>query len=150
MKHQNCRFFAVTADCPWFTNTSLHRRRWWRELGLSWGPDVVGLSAGSQQRPFPLGELRRSWRGITPVYSSPIINTAGRLASHSYCCLLLFTFYSLTSEGRSNDATAVTQPWLWKRLCFLQQTAKNEVYHLTSSRETERQRRRKERFFQFL
>lgn len=60
---------------------------WWGRL--SWGPDVVGLSVGGQQQPFPLCELPGV---IRPVYSPPIINTAGRPTPCCCCCLLLFIF----------------------------------------------------------
>lgn len=80
-----CLFLPASADAQ--AHPSLAQQREHDEL--SWGPDVVGLSVGSQQQSFPLGELPE---GIRPVYSPPIINTAGKPTPYCYCCLLLFIF----------------------------------------------------------
>lgn len=90
-------FVCVTA-IRFFLRVLRHNNRSvMRWAKLNWGPDVVGLSVGSQQQPFPLGELPGvrgggggGGVGIRPVYSPPIINTAGKPTPHCYCCLLLF------------------------------------------------------------
>lgn len=89
-----CPHFFMCYCYPFFLPVLHHNNRSvMRWAKLNWGPDVVGLSVGSQQQPFPLGELPGvggGGVGIRPVYSPPIINTAGKPTPHCYCCLLLF------------------------------------------------------------
>lgn len=100
----------LPADCLLLLhhNNTSNKGCKWGELGLNWGPDVVGLSVGSQQQPFPLGELPRGGGGvgIGPVYGPPIINTAGE--AHSPLLLLFTTVCFPPSPPRGRNAAAVT------------------------------------------
>lgn len=83
------------ADCLFLLhhNNTTDKGCKWGELGLNWGPDVVGLSVGSQQQPFPLGELPRGRRGDRAC-ARPSDNQHSREGPtpRCYCCLLLFIF----------------------------------------------------------
>lgn len=88
------------ADCLFLLhhNNTTDKGCKWGELGLNWGPDVVGLSVGSQQQPFPLGELPRGRRGDRAC-ARPSDNQHSRggplpAATVVYYCL----FSALTSE----------------------------------------------------
>lgn len=124
-------FLLLTAVCLrcrcWCTNTPLHHNNRsmmrWAEI---WGPDVVGLSVGGQRRPFPLLELPGV---IRPVYSPPIINTAGQPTPHCYCCLLLFILCHCLLLLLPLKAIMLHGHILrlWKWLCFLQQGLTGEM-----------------------
>ncbi len=130
LSHQFSAFFShfllIICHCCLFVLPVLHHsnRSVMRWAGLSWGPDVVGLSVGQPAAAVP---ARSAPGGIRPVYNPPIINTAGELTPHCYCCLLLFIF-CLTSKG--HNATPVTL-WACGNGCFLQQGLRTLTTEIT-------------------
>lgn len=112
------RSIPPSLSASYCTNSTATGARWGEP---SWGPDVVGLSVGGQQQPFPLSELPGV---IRPVYRPPIINPAGQ--PHSPLLLLFTTVYSATSPLKAVNAAQ------WHRVacgngCFLQHGLTGEM-----------------------